>query len=174
MTTEIPAKDYLLSVFEYKDGSLVWRSRPNDHFKTARTASMWNAKFSGKVAGREMADGRYRQVMVDGVRYLEHRIIASLFDIDTTNEIDHIDGNGLNNKVENLRAATRSQNMRNNSGWAKKESRTGIHKKANGTWTAYIRLEGSHKHLGTYKSQEEAVAARSEAEANIYGEFARK
>jgi hypothetical protein len=173
MSKKLPDRDYLHSVFVYQDGRLYWRSRPLTHFKSGRSCSMWNAKFAGTRAGRQMPTSPYRQVMVDGLRFLEHRLIAQMHGLDTSSEIDHIDGDGLNNRIENLRAATHSENMRNTTGWAKKQSRVGVHQKPNGRWTAYIRRDGKHCHLGTFASQPEAVTAREAAEREVYGEFAR-
>jgi hypothetical protein len=113
----------------------------------------------------------YRQVGIDGVRYLEHRVIAAMFGIPTDKMIDHKDRTGRN-AVENLRSATQQQNTWNSDGWKKKESRVGTWLKSNGRWVAYIRVDGAMKHLGTFGSESEAVAARIGAERLYYGEFA--
>lgn len=96
-----------------------------------------------------------------------------MFGVDTSKVIDHRDGDGLNNRVENLRPATHQENARNNSGWKKKESRVGTHQKPNGRWVAYIRRGGRHAHLGTFLTEAEAVSARVLAEGQVYGQFAR-
>ena len=169
----LPNNDYLLSCFKYDSGALYWLERPKEHFRTKRAHGMWNAKNAGKRAGRQMiGKATYRQIGLDGVRYLEHRLIAALFGISVSNLIDHRDGNGLNNHPGNLRAATHSQNMKNNSGWSKKSEPCGVHLKANGRWVAYIRADGKHKHLGTFTTQAEALSVRRSAEQRHYGEFA--
>jgi hypothetical protein len=174
----IPGADYLKSVFEYVDGALFWKQRPADHFGSAKAWAMWNARFANKRAGREMVraggDTGYRQVMIDGCRLLEHRVIAAMFGLNTADEIDHIDGDPSNNRIENLRPAKRHENCRNNAGWGKKFLRVGVHAKKNGRFTAYIRSnDGKQTHLGTFVSEQEAVAARKAAETLIYGGFAR-
>jgi hypothetical protein len=171
MSSKLPDAEYLKTILSYEDGVLTWLPRPQSHFKTKATAAMWNGKFSGTRAGRQMPTNPYRQIMVDGVRFLEHRLIAQMFGLDTSNEIDHIDGNGLNNRIENLRPATRAQNMRNTTGWAKKASRVGVHQKPNGRWVAYIR-HGGHTHLGTFIEESDAISAREAAERAVYGEYA--
>lgn len=168
----IPERPYLEECFIYQDGELYWKVRPPHHFSSKRTTNMWNAKFAGSRAGRQMSGREYRQVGLDGARYLEHRLVAALHGMRTDLYVDHIDRNGMNNRIENLRPATQTENMRNNGGWKKKPLRHGIHKKANGRYTAHIRTADGHKHLGTFATEAEAIHARTEAEADIYGEFA--
>lgn len=90
--------------------------------------------------------------------------------------IDHINGNPLDNRRCNLRAATKSQNAMNRTklpstntsgylgvSWSKKDR----------LWTAYIMLNKKHhKYLGGYKTPELASRARKEAELKYYGAFA--
>ena len=90
-------------------------------------------------------------------------------------EIDHIDGDGLNNRRSNLRAATHSENMRNRT--QQKNNTSGFkrvcwHKQAR-KWTAAIKVNGRQKHLGMFDKAEDAHAAYCAAAANLHGEFAR-
>lgn len=101
-----------------------------------------------------------------------HRVIAGPAD---GKEVDHIDGNGLNNRKSNLRQATASENRRNqrlskanSSGlkgvsWNKRES----------VWEAYIRVDGKKKSLGSFSNVDEAHAAYCRAAERFHGEFAR-
>lgn len=68
----------------------------------------------GKVAGTVMADGRYVMIKVSSIGFLGH-ILAWLYMTGEfpTVELDHEDGNGLNNKWLNIRPATRSRNNQN-------------------------------------------------------------
>ena len=88
--------------------------------------------------------------------------------------IDHINGNRLDNRKENLRVCTRAQNTRNSrlptnnvSGykgvsWHKHQRR----------WCAKIVFNAVCKHLGYYKSKVEAAVAYNEAAVKYFGEFA--
>lgn len=88
--------------------------------------------------------------------------------------VDHIDGDGLNNRRENLRLATPAQNsanMRARPGslsgfkgvtWSKNAKR----------WRAKIRANGRHRHLGYFTSEEEAARAYDDAARELHGEFA--
>lgn len=81
----------------------------------------------GREAGSIKADGRYRTIFLEGKRYYAHRIAWEITfgPIPKGLCIDHIDGNGLNNRVENLRVTTLSSNQRNRK--LVRSTKTGIH-----------------------------------------------
>lgn len=88
-------------------------------------------------------------------------------------DVDHIDGDTMNNRKENLRICTRQQNsmnrkmnIRNKSGykgviWDKRTSK----------WMAYIMVNYKFKNLGYHINIEDAVVARSIAEEKYFGEY---
>ena len=89
--------------------------------------------------------------------------------------IDHINGNGLDNRRENLRYASIAENNCNT-----KRRRDGQSKykgvtrgKVPGTWRANIYLDGRQTSLGVFNTEEEAAAAYNEAAIVAHGEFAR-
>ena len=90
-------------------------------------------------------------------------------------EIDHVDGNPLNNRLENLRLATRTQNninsckRKNCSCKYKGVSWNKYHKK----WEAYINIDKKRIKLGYFTSQYKAARAYDEKAVEVYGEFAR-
>jgi len=110
---------------------------------------------------------------------LMHRLIM---DADENSFVDHIDGNGLNNKKENLRFATKSQNAQNK---IRKNNSTskykGVHyastEKNNlkKPWKAYIQNPHINKkiHLGFFLTEEEAAKAYDKKALELFGEFAR-
>lgn len=104
-----------------------------------------------------------------------HRIIMGVED-DPSVEIDHKDGNGLNNqKLSNLRIATQSQNTAN--GKLQNNSTSGFkgvhwHKEAC-KWMARPKINGKVKHLGLYLDKYEAVFAYNIAVMLLHGGFAR-
>lgn len=102
---------------------------------------------------------------------LMHRLIMDTpFDMVT----DHIDGNGLNNRVSNLRVCTNVENVRN----AKLAShnRTGYkgvsYEKRSHRYVARIWHFG-HIQLGTFDTKEQAALAYNEAAIKYFGEYAR-
>jgi len=104
-----------------------------------------------------------------------HRLIAGA----TKGQfVDHIDGDTLNNKRENLRICTNAQNLQNMRAH-KGRSTKGVHftKKRShlcNPWHAYITLNRKRKHLGYFSSAESAQAAYNTAADELFGEFARK
>lgn len=89
--------------------------------------------------------------------------------------VDHIDGNGLNNRRRNLRLATHAENQRNAA--LRVDNRSGFKGvfwyAATAKWVAKIQINGASKHLGYFDSAEAAHAAYCAAADLFHGEFAR-
>jgi hypothetical protein len=87
--------------------------------------------------------------------------------------VDHINGNGLDNRKENLRVCTNAQNIRNmvkTSGSSKYKGVT-WDKRCN-KWAAAIWLNYKRIHLGRYSSEIDAAKAYNEAAIRLFGDFA--
>ena len=87
-------------------------------------------------------------------------------------EIDHIDGNRANNKLTNLRLATRSENNQNRR-TARKDSKTGIigvgqHKRSKLFFARIVGLDGKKRSLGYFKTPEEAGTAYLKCKREIH------
>ena len=95
----------LHSEFDYLDGHLLWKK------------SKGRAK-KGCQAGRKVKNG-YLQTSVNQVRLLNHQIIFMMFHGFIPKEIDHINRDVSDNRVENLKETTRSENLKNRKTWAK-------------------------------------------------------
>jgi len=90
--------------------------------------------------------------------------------------VDHIDGNPLNNRKNNLRICNCEENSQNR---AKNKNNTSGHKgicwnTREGKWQAYIYLCNKYKNLGLYTDFNKAVLVREKAEEQYFGEFNRK
>lgn len=112
--------------FEYSESSetgLVWKNGNNCLNQNLRSKSCDPA---GVALYYKSGKPRAFQVFIQGANYLVHRIIWCMVHghISDNLEIDHIDGNGFNNKIENLRLVDRNLNVRNCS--LRKDSVTGI------------------------------------------------
>lgn len=94
-------------------------------------------------------------------------------------QVDHIDGDGLNNRVANLRAATNQQNQWNRRKSSKSRSAISSRYKGvdfykpGGVWRARIRVNGRQLLLGYFRSEESAAEAYDAEARRHFGEFAR-
>ena len=148
----------LHELFEYRDGCLFWK-------KTDRRA------IAGKQAGSLTASGRL-YVQIDGVKRLVHRIVWQMHHGECPEFLDHIDCDPLNNKIENLRPATKQQNAMNRS--MHKTNKCGIkgiyrHGKK---FVASIGHNGVNKYLGSFSTPEQAGAAYAAEAKLIFKEYA--
>ena len=101
-----------------------------------------------------------------------HRIIMDI--TDSKLQIDHINHDKLDNRKENLRVVTHQQNSYNKTVYKNNESGyTGVHLyKPTGKYMAYIKANNKRKHLGYYKTIEEAYTAYVRASKALHGEYA--
>lgn len=132
-----------------------------------------NAK-AGDVAGA-ISQG-YLQVNVHGRLHKAHRIIWLIQTGEwPTGVIDHINGNGLDNRWCNLRDATRSQNQANMK--RPKHNKSGVkgvrwdHRQ--NRWVASISFGNENRVIGAFIDMKEAAAAYRAEATRLFGEFAR-
>ncbi len=155
-------KEYLLERFEYRDGELFYR-------KT------YNNMMAGRKAGSKKGNAvGYYTLSVNYKVYTIHRLVFLMHHGYLPATIDHIDGNKLNNKIENLRPVTRSQNghnmklMPSNISGSKGVSWYSPYKK----WRATININYKQHHLGYFSNVELAKEAAEFAREFFLGEFA--
>jgi hypothetical protein len=108
----------------------------------------------------------YASGRVEGRRVLLHRF---LMDAPPGIAVDHVDGNGLNNRRVNLRYATQSQNLANRRTDGNKTSPYRGVRKVKKPWYARI----GRAHIGAYETEEEAARAYDAKARELFGEFAR-
>jgi hypothetical protein len=128
----------------------------------------------GEKAGWLCGAG-YLEIRVDCRRYLAHRLVwLYVFGRWPSHHIDHLNLEKTDNRLANLREATKSQNHanrprpRNNRSGSK-----GVSVRKSGNWSANITINGVGRCLGTFKSRDEATAAYKGAAEELFGEFAR-
>ena len=165
LTKPMPSQQELQEWFDYRDGNLYW-------MKTNRKSVKVGSK-AGTVSTHKKTGKQYIRIGFNHKLYQIHRVIWAWhgYSLEPNQEIDHIDGNSLNNCIENLRAATPKQNRENRKS-ANKNNKTGVKgvswdKKAK-NWRAQIQYNGTKKHLGLYETKEDAIAARIVAEKECY------
>ena len=111
--------------------------------------------------------GRYRYITIDGVNYLEHRVIWAMVhgSIPLGKEIDHIDRDRYNNRLENLRLVLRRENVLN-SGVASSDCSKypGVTRSNTpGKWVAGLHINSNRVNIGTYATEEGAYNAYCQA-----------
>lgn len=174
--TEIPPVEYLKECFLYDHvtGVLHWRKRPKHHFRCSHDMNVWNTIHDQKPVGNLCSYG-YMVSSLNGRKYRNHRLIYTMIvgSIPDNLDIDHINGVRNDNRIENLRIATKSQNSsniklrtNNTSGttgvwWVPKYNR----------WSCYITHKKKKVYIGHFKTIELAAQARVEAERRYHGEF---
>lgn len=115
----------------------------------------------------------YIKININRTRTYAHRVVWIMHngDIPKGLEVDHIDGDGLNNRIENLRLVTKTENMRSNR--VRANSTTGIpgvRETTNGTYQARIVANNRDYFLGTFKTIIEAAEARKNGEKKYWGQ----
>ena len=140
-------------IFEYRDGDLYRK----------------HGQFAGK-AGTVHHTG-YLQVKVGKKNYRAHRIIFAMHHGYMPEYIDHIDGNKLNNRIENLREATNQTNQYNVG--LVKRNKSGVKNVVwdRTKWKVYMRINTKMTHIGAFDDLELAELVAIEARNKFHGEF---
>ena len=149
-------------IFDYVEGKLYW--------KEARGKAK-----AGKEAGSS-GGGGYLQICYKGRRTQIHRIVYMMHHgpIPDGMYIDHINGDRTDNRIENLRLCTPTQNQINRG--APKTSKSGVKgvvwRPDRQKWNASIRAGGKRYHVGHFETIEDAKAAQEAASRELFGDFA--
>jgi hypothetical protein len=90
-------------------------------------------------------------------------------------EVDHIDGNGLNNCKSNLRLDYTRQNNQNRAKQVNNKSGyIGVSwSKSASKWQAFVKLDGKNRYVGVYEEATDAAKARDAEARRLHGEYAR-
>ena len=159
MKTNELAADLLHELLEYRDGELYWK-------QPGKSRQM------GKPVGSVNGDG-YKRVKINRKLYAIHRLVWVMHGNDPVPFVDHINGDVLDNRIENLRAATHSQNCMNRR--VRFDSKSGV-KGVNlrkGKWHTCVILNNEKYSAGTFDRKEDAIAAVDKLRKELHGEFAR-
>ena len=172
----------LRMMLSYKpdSGEFSWKPRPPWMFTASATgrgrktpealSRTWNARYAGLPAFTRLVNG-YTNAIVCDTNIRAHRAAWAIsHGYWPKTDIDHINRDRGDNRIANLRLATRSQNCHNRT--VKDEAWRGAYfDKRRGTWFTMVTLHGKSKYHGPYASKAEASAAYRLQSSLVYGEF---
>ena len=165
-------QDLLKEFLDYnKDsGNFTWKIRDRKWFDYDSIFKSWNSRYANKEAGSiqtAKSGTKYLIIVIFGKSRKAHRL-AWIYENGNTpfKHLDHINGEGTDNRIINLREVTKGQNSRN----MKMDKRntsgcTGVYWNSHrGKWISRITVNGKHKSLGYFDILDEAIKTRKSAE----------
>lgn len=144
------------------------------YFEYTPESGVLKYKKTGRIASSAVADRggkRYVRVYCQGKRYKAHRIAMILMGVDlkSGDQVDHIDGDSLNNKASNLRVVSNAENAKNQKIF--KNNKSGLHgvyfKRQCNKWHASITCKPNRIHIGYFSDFFEACCARKSIENSL-------
>lgn len=167
-------QDIVRELLDYNPdtGVLTWKKRDLKWFKSYRSYCSWNAKHSGNVVGIVHKGSRgksYVCIKIQGSTCKAHRLVFLHMEGSTPVEVDHINGDGTDNRWCNLREADRIENGVNKRIASNNTSGvTGVGWNTSSCkWQSYIKVKQKQIYLGKFSDFFEAVCVRKSAE-NYY------
>lgn len=150
-------------------GVFTWKERGLEHFPNERIKKIWNTKFAGKQVGSKTKFG-YFETTIKGVKWLLHRL--AWFYVHgklPEDNIDHKNQDKSDTRIDNLRDATESENMKNRKLSSNNESgQHGVwYHKRNQKWIVNTYHEGKTKYHGSFDNKEEAIMTRKKLEKEL-------
>lgn len=153
-------QDLVQYLFQYIQGNLYWKVKVSDKINI------------GQKAGNK--SGKYEIIRYNNKSYYTHRLVWLYFKGTEPKTIDHINREFRDNRIENLRAASYSENLRNT---RKITFGSSFYKgvcwdKQKRKWMARIKLEDKRLFLGYFNNQAEAAKEYDKAALKYFGPFA--
>lgn len=156
------SQEYLQSLFDYRDGNLYWKKLIKQ-----------NQVKVGDIAGTKHPNG-YVYIHIKNKNYVAHRLIFMLHHGYLPEFIDHINGIRSDNRIENLRPVTKSQNSLNAK--LSKSNTSGVKgvcwDSDTKKWLVQVTINKKQKKIGRYDDLELAELVAIEARDKYHKEFA--
>ena len=164
--------------YDASTGLLYWKERDEAEWSERlghpiSEIRRWNARHAGTVAFTSKNKKGYPTGCILSVSVRAHAVVWAMhYGHWPATIIDHINGDPADNRIENLRAATASQNSQNMK--RHKDGTTGFKGviRSGSKWVAQITHQRKHFYLGTFGTPQEAAAAYDRAAIEMHGDFA--
>jgi hypothetical protein len=165
--------------YDAKSGLFVWKQRTPDMFIEGKISSLvkakrFNVRYAGKNAQTDRSNG-YKNINIPNCGPIRaHRVAWAMVNgVWPEHDIDHVNGVRADNRICNLRLATRSENLRNKRKFPRNTSGyVGVYfYKQRDNWNARISINNKNINLGYFPTVEKAAKARAEAEHKYWGEY---
>jgi HNH endonuclease len=160
-------------LFWYRRGHLYWRPRSEDQFRTYLAYTMWNKRYANQKAGCANVRG-YVKIAIQKKSHLAHRLIWLYHHGWLPEALDHINNKPWDNRLCNLRPATRTENRWNSR--TLRETTTnvkGVYRRPNGMYETHVMAYGKRYYLGRFARKSDAIKRVREAREALHKEFAR-
>ncbi|MBO1020854.1 HNH endonuclease [Methylobacterium sp. SD274] len=164
--------------YDESTGILIWKSRPSAHFLSDCACTIFNARFLGTPALASRHHQGYRNGAVSYLGRLHglvaHRVAFAIAHGRWANPcVDHVNGVRDDNRLANLREATKLENSYNQG--PSSRNLIGIKGvfRSGKKFSAHATLRGKRMNLGSFLTLEEAIDARRSFAAKHYGVFCR-
>lgn len=175
----LPPVELLRKLLEYDPaaGTLKYQVRTDGSFMPDGTGrhsrenklARWNGRFAGKVACSRSGGGNgYLVTKLFCEQYKAHRLVWLMhYGEEPDGQIDHINGDRTDNRINNLRVVGYDENSHNRA--LPRNNISGAHgvRMEGQKWAAVIRRNGRIVRLGTFATRGEAIKARRAAEREL-------
>ncbi len=167
----LPAPDVLRKLLriDYETGHLFWQARERECFANEALWRSFNNQYAGKRAMHSVDSNGYLRGFINGVPYSAHRVAFAIHHGFVPDEIDHIDGDKENNRIENLRSVSAAEDSKNKGITRKNKSGIcGVHwNEIDKKWVANITSNYRRFFLGAFNDINDARNARKAAEREL-------
>ena len=173
---KLPSQELLNECFSYSDGKIYWREdRPESHFNTESHYKRYLKLSAGKPVGTLLSSGYLTAAFtIKGKRhsYLVHRVIYKML-VGCCDDylVDHKNGDRKDNRIENLRKLTSSQNLSNMKCKKKSGLMGAYYDKTNKRWKSQIKMNKVLHHLGWFNTEQDAHDAYMKARTELHKTF---
>ena len=154
-----------LIYYDEKTGEFIWKERQKHHFNikdNRYSYRTWNTRYSNTIADKLNNKTGYKSVRINKKHYLSHRLVFLYLYNYWPIEIDHIDNDKTNNRINNLREVDSFINKQNIK--IRKDCKSGVsgvrYDKIRNKWHVSITINKKFKFIGRFDNFDDAVLTR--------------